>query len=220
MKTKKAIQIKGIFISLKREIFFSILFLISAISIFSQPSLSSYQDGMAKPINKLKELKNYMPNIFKDNSLENTEENDEEDFLEIVGNFDGTVLDFNGKYTATLIVENDIIEVQDLKVRKSMFFLLQKNKIYTIRIDKEGYISKCISIYTFTPDDDRLKQPYLFTFETNLLSSDLISHFEDDDIDFPVALIGYKKDCKCFEYNKQYTSSLMNRMMGNLFFGM
>ncbi len=59
----------------------------------------------------------------------------------------------------------------------------------------------------------------VFSFETNLLSEELKGNFDDDDVDFPIALVSYNKNCDCFEHDREYTLSLIQRMMNNLFFG-
>lgn len=118
--------------------------------------------------------------------------------LEITGTFDGTVKDFGGVYTAKLIRDNKVIETEVLKVKKKFDFILKKNLLYAIRVEKEGYISKTISISTKIPPGIEVRRLYEFTIETNLLSKDLEGHFDDDDVDFPVALISYNKKCDCF----------------------
>ena len=144
---------------------------------------------------------------------------DTSECLEMTGNFDGTVIDFEGTYKAKLIKDNKVIEEQDLKVKKSFAFVLKKNMLYTIKIEKHGYIPKYISISTIVSDKIELDGIYKFNFETNLLSEDLYGHFNDDDVDFPVALVSYGKKCDCFEYNREYTVKMVNRMFNNLLFG-
>ncbi|HEX7414928.1 MAG TPA: hypothetical protein VF411_12865 [Bacteroidia bacterium] len=144
---------------------------------------------------------------------------DTSECLIITGSFDGTVKDFEGIYTAKLLKDNKIINSQVLKIKKKFAFILDKNTLYAIRVEKAGYIAKTISISTFLPDNIEIDVPFKFHFQTNLISEDLSGHFNDDDVDFPVALISYGKKCDCFEFNKEYTNSLINRMVNNLLFG-
>jgi hypothetical protein len=139
--------------------------------------------------------------------------------LTITGNFDGTVKDLEGNYKAKLMRDNKVIEEQNLKVKKSFEFTLKKNLLYAIKVEKEGYIPKIISISTKMSDKIEMESPYKFNFETNLISQELYGHFDDDDVDFPVALVSYGKKCDCFEYNRDYTAKLINRMFTNLLFG-
>jgi hypothetical protein len=139
--------------------------------------------------------------------------------LTITGNFDGTVKDLDGNYKAKLIRDNKVIEEQNLNVKKSFQFTLKKNMLYAVRVEKEGYIPKLISITTKLSDKIEVDSPYKFNFETNLISQELYGHFEDDDVDFPVALVSYGKKCDCFEYNREYTAKLINNMFNNLLFG-
>ncbi len=144
---------------------------------------------------------------------------DTSECLEFTGSFDGTVKDFDGTYTAKLYLDNKLIASQVLKVKKKFAFLLNKNSLYTVRVEKDGYIPKTVSINTNIPDKVEITDLYRFHFETNLLSNDLSVHFDDDDIDFPVALVNYGKRCDCFEFNKEYTESLIHRMVNDLMFG-
>jgi hypothetical protein len=140
--------------------------------------------------------------------------------LEVSGRFDGSVKDFNGFYIARLISNNKVVETQILNIRKSFLFTLKKNMLYAVRLEKQGYISKTISISTHVSDtllDER--NAYLFNFQTNLLSEEIQGRFDDDDIDFPVALIGYNKICDCFDYNKEYTAALVQRMVSSILYG-
>jgi hypothetical protein len=145
---------------------------------------------------------------------------DTSECLRMTGNFDGTVKDFEGAYKVKLLKDNKVLEEQDLKVKKSFAFVLKRNMLYAIKIEKEGYIPKYISISTKLSDKIELDGLYKFNFETNLLGEDLYGHFNDDDVDFPVALVSYSKKCDCFEYNREYTLKMVNRMFNNLLFGM
>ena len=146
-------------------------------------------------------------------------EADTMEMLIVTGNFDGTVKDWDGFYVAKLIKDNKVIEEQTLKVKKQFEFFLRKNMLYAVKVEKEGYISKLVSISTKMPDKIEIEEPYKFNFETNLLSQELSTHFDDDDLDFPVALVNYGKKCDCFEYNHEYTAKLINNMYNNLLFG-
>lgn len=144
---------------------------------------------------------------------------DTSECLEFTGSFDGTVKDFDGTYTVKLYLDNKLITTQVLKVKKKFAVLLNKNSLYTVKVEKDGYIPKTVSVNTTVPDKVEMTDLYRFHFETNLLSNDLSVHFEDDDIDFPVALVSYRKKCDCFEFNEEYTKSLINRMVSDIMFG-
>ena len=139
--------------------------------------------------------------------------------LEFIGNFDGTVKDMDGNYTAKLIRDNKVVEEVTLPVNKSFRFVLRRNMLYAVRVEKQGYISKMLSITTKLPNKLELENLYTFKLETNLISQDLSSQFKDDDVDFPVALVSYGKKCDCFEYNREYTTKLISSMYNNLLFG-
>lgn len=156
---------------------------------------------------------------FAGNDKKATPTVDTAECLIITGSFDGTVKDFEGTYTAKLLKDNKVIDSQVLSIKKKFAFILDRGILYAIKIEKEGYISKTISISTFLPSKLDIGAPYRFHLKTNLLSQELSGHFNDDDVDFPVALISYGSVCDCFEFNKAYTNSLIKRMVNNLLFG-
>ena len=184
----------------------------------SQQTISSQNRNTKKnvsPISKQSNANSIQPQIKKKQAAES----DSLDLLEIRGGFDGSVFLFTGKYTAKLLAENKVIEVQELRVKKSFVFMLKKDVLYTILIEKEGYIPKTISISTKSTDKPINTNPYIFNFETNLISEDLRGHFDDDVLDFPITLIGYNKTCDCFDYNKEYTASIIDEMIKDVLFG-
>ncbi|HXU25669.1 MAG TPA: hypothetical protein VN698_00450 [Bacteroidia bacterium] len=142
-----------------------------------------------------------------------------EECLEIVGRFDDNAKEFTGFYNVKLILENTVVATQAMSVKKGFGFVLLKNKYYTIKIEKEGYIPRIFSISTKLTDKLDEKNSYIFSFETSLLSQDLYHLFNDDDMDFPFALINYNKTCDCFEHSKEYTASLIQRMINQLIYG-
>lgn len=144
---------------------------------------------------------------------------DTTDCLEITGRFDCSVKNFTGYYDVKLILDNTVIATQTLSIKKGFGFVLAKNNYYTIKIEKAGYIPRIFSISTKVNNVLDERNTYLFSFETSLLSEDLGGLFEDDNIDFPFALISYNKDCDCFEHSKEYTASLIQKMIHNLLYG-
>ena len=76
-----------------------------------------------------------------------------------------------------------------------------------------------MSISTKLPSKVEIDETFKFDLQTNLISDELYSHFNEDDLDFPVALISYNKKCECFEYNIDYTVALISRMINHLIFG-
>jgi len=139
--------------------------------------------------------------------------------LEFIGKFDGTVKDLNGEYIAQLIKDNKVIKELTQTVTSSFRFIMKKNMAYTVKLVKQDYISKTVSINTTLPKKLEIENLYIFNLQTNLLSKEIESQFKDDDIDFPIALVSYGKKCDCFEYNQAYTTKLINNMYTNLLFG-
>ena len=71
--------------------------------------------------------------------------------LEFVGKFDGTVKDLSGEYKAQLIKDNKVIKELTQTVTSSFRFIMKKNMAYTVKLVKQGYISKTVSVNTSLP---------------------------------------------------------------------
>jgi hypothetical protein len=139
--------------------------------------------------------------------------------LEVTGKFDESMKSLEGKYSVKLMRDNKVVEEQNLKVNKGFKFVLKRDVQYTIKIEKEGYIPRLLSVYTKIPEKSDLNELFKFHFETNLIDQAFYYRFDDDDIDFPIALVSYAKKCDCFEYNKKYTQELMSRLINKLMVG-
>lgn len=147
------------------------------------------------------------------------ENNYETDCLEVTGKFDETMKSLQGTYTAKILRDNKVVEEKTLKVKQGFKFVLKRDVLYTLKIEKEGYIPRLLSISTKIPEKSELDDLFKFHFETNLIDEAFYTKFEDDDIDFPIALVAYAKRCDCFEYDKKYTQELMSRLVGTLMVG-
>jgi hypothetical protein len=139
--------------------------------------------------------------------------------LTFTGKLDATMKNAHGEYTVKLIRDNHEVERQTIGVKKSFKFVLKRNMFYTIKVEKEGFIPRLFSISTTLPYTIEPGDIFKFNFETSLISADLYHQFDDDDMDFPLALISYGKTCDCFEYNRQYTEKIMTRIINRLLYG-
>lgn len=145
---------------------------------------------------------------------------DTTDCLQFTGKLDASMKNAEGKYTVKLIRDNKVIETQTTGVKKSFKFILRRNMFYTIKVEKKGFISRLFSISTTLPYSvEPGGELFKFEFETNMISEDLYHHFDDDDMDFPLALINYSKSCDCFEYDVKYTEKIMTRILNSLLYG-
>ena len=143
----------------------------------------------------------------------------EVDCLQITGKFDESMKSLEGKYSVKIMRDNKVVDENTMKVTKPFKFILKKSVLYTIKIEKAGYIPRLLSVNTNIPDKSDLSELFKFHFETNLIDEAFYNHFDDDDIDFPIALVSYGKGCDCFEYNKKYTQELMSRLINKLMVG-
>jgi hypothetical protein len=124
---------------------------------------------------------------------------------------DGKILNADegsdGQCTIELIHSNIVIASTVLKDGKKKFkFILKKNTNYMIRISKEGYISRLVSVDTKLDEGDT--DFYSFAFETKLLKEVASQRLNKDLLDFPIALIYFDAKKDCFDYNREYTSKI------------
>jgi hypothetical protein len=128
---------------------------------------------------------------------------------------DGKILNTSeGKCIVELICGNNVVETAVLKDGKKKFkFVLKTNRIYSIRLSKEGFITRLISIDTkiVNHEDDI----YKFSFETKLIERSGAEKLNKDFLDFPIALIYFDPKKECFDYNREYTSRIKKELAMN-----
>lgn len=119
-------------------------------------------------------------------------------------NFTGYLQDEEGKYmkdiTINLYQENDLISTKNWN--KKFDYELEIDKYYTLELVKEGFITKRIAISTF--DGDKGAEPFMFVMEL-LKKRDGV---DESELDFPSALIEYKKNKGNFNFNVDYSKSI------------
>src|SRR5688572_12536369 len=110
------------------------------------------------------------------------ENHEEADCLEVTGKFDETMKDLQGKYTVKLLRDNKVVQEQELKVSKGFEFTLKRDVMYTVKVEKAGYIPRLLSISTQLPEKADLDGHDLFKFyfETNLIEEAFYHRFDDD----------------------------------------
>jgi hypothetical protein len=107
----------------------------------------------------------------------------------------------NGILTDTIVLA---------KGRKSFRCYLLANRYYAIRISKQGYIPKLISVYTdMAKAEDGL---HLFKFNTDLLPEKKGKHLNADALDFPVAIVYFDKKTEQFTFNEAYSAKLKEEL--------
>jgi hypothetical protein len=116
-------------------------------------------------------------------------------------------------YKVELIRNNRVIDSQTVKGKHSFTFKLSKNEYYGVRITKQGYIQKLVSVCTDMNDSD--KHSHHFHFETSLVSEDELSKFNKDMLDFPIAVISFNEKKESFSYSRKYTTDIKRKMLEN-----
>jgi len=111
-------------------------------------------------------------------------------------------------YKVELIENNQVIASAMKKDKKAFSFVLKKNTYYAIRIIKEGYAPKLISINTQLPNEKLEDDFFSFSFKTELLTKEEFSLLDEDTQDFPIAIVSFNKHKKAFDYSEKYTGNI------------
>lgn len=108
-------------------------------------------------------------------------------------------------YKVELICYNTIIDSLTVNDRKGFIFELRKNAYYTIKIYREGYLPKLVSVDTHLPESRYNKGRYEFEFTTDLFKK---RKTYSDALEFPITIVYYNKKKREFYYNEKYTSNI------------
>ena len=95
-------------------------------------------------------------------------------------------------------------------------FLL-RDKQYTIKLTKDMFIKKSISINTDLPKDLKVKTSYKFHFETDLVKAPDLKSQRVDAMDFPIALVRYDPLKKKFQYSPKYNEMINDQLDKDLY---
>lgn len=137
---------------------------------------------------------------------------DPEVCLEVSGNLTPEIKSAGGTYVVKLIQDNKTVDQLMLNGKDKFKLNLKKDSWYTIRVEKEGFIPRLVSINTSLPPNAGKNKLYRFHFDIQLFSEAFSHYFDADDIDFPIALIAYDPVKEVFNYDKNYTSRIQEKM--------
>lgn len=126
--------------------------------------------------------------------------------LEIKGKITNLGNKYNDSYKVELIYFNSVINKEEINVNKTFKYDLKKDAIYTLRISKQDYITKLISIYTKLPE--KHNELYRLDFETELIEERKSKKLNADALDFPITIIYYDDKANWFYFNEEYTSNI------------
>lgn len=149
--------------------------------------------------------------LFTSFSVDRTKkEKKQRSFLEIAGK--PLFKEGAGTYKVTLIYLNRPIASVVLPVEKEFEFELEKNAIYSVRIEKEGFLPRLVSINTRMPELYKEHIFYKFLFEVEMFNDGLQKFLDSDDVDFPVAVVSYDEKKDCYDYSRKYTQCAIQRL--------
>ena len=119
-------------------------------------------------------------------------------------------------YTVILIHDNTIVATETVKDNKSFRFNLCADTYYAIKIYKEGYAPKLISVHTTLPEEKYKEKFFRFHFKIELTPEEEFECLNEESKDFPIALVTFNKAKKTFNYNEKYTRNIKNGLYGDI----
>lgn len=126
--------------------------------------------------------------------------------LEITGKITNIKNKSDDSYKVELIYYNTVVNKKTVGANNEFKYDLKKDAIYTLRISKQGYVTKLISIYTKVPEKNN--EFYRLDFETDLIEEHKSKNLNQDALDFPITIIYYDNKANWFYFNEEYTSNI------------
>lgn len=109
-------------------------------------------------------------------------------------------------YTINLVCDNAVIETKVIKGNKEFKFNLKKNGWYMVKISKEGYVCRTISVDTkLASENDGY---YKFAFDTELIEEAEALRLNKPALDMPIAHISFDAKKRWFTHNVAYTNEV------------
>ena len=124
--------------------------------------------------------------------------------LDLRGRIANVTENFESACKVELITSKGVVDSVILRDGKQKFrFFLQKTNYYALRLTKEGFVTKLISIHTEISNE--FDDIFEFSFSTKLISKKLSEHLNKDALDFPTSIIHFDPQSETFIHNKEYT---------------
>ncbi|HEX2616751.1 MAG TPA: hypothetical protein VHL57_04365 [Flavobacteriales bacterium] len=131
----------------------------------------------------------------------------------------GWYLPVEGKVTASraktqefsVLVYKDNRLLGEVKPKKGKFLLeLDLNQVYSVRLCKEGYQEKLITIDTSMPEQ-QVQYP-AYPCVVNLEPADKFVHSDPFYLDFPSAIVRWNDEMKGFYHSSEYLTDIQVKM--------
>lgn len=132
--------------------------------------------------------------------------------LEINGKLSDDMKKDGSTYTVKLIQNNEVIEQVKVSGADNFKLHLKRNNSYTIRVEKEGFIPRHVSVSTHMPEEAQAAELFKFDFDIELFATAYAKYFEPEEIELPIALIAFDADKKLFDYDKDFSQKVQERM--------
>jgi len=113
-------------------------------------------------------------------------------------------------YTINLVRDNEIIETKVIKGNNEFKLNLQKNGWYTVKISKQGYVCRVISVDTKLASENN--GHYKFAFDTELIEEEDALRLNKSALKMPIAHISFDAKKRWFTHSVAYTNQVKNKI--------
>lgn len=93
---------------------------------------------------------------------------------------------------------------------KDWGFTLNRDKMYSVQIIRNGYYHRLVTINTALPEDVNPKPYFVFEFEIELMKE--MKGVDDFFLDFPIAHVSYNKALEVFSFSQKYTAKIQQEV--------
>lgn len=108
--------------------------------------------------------------------------------------------------------EQELTEVTAVDYHDHAFnFKLDANEHYTIVVEKEGYVTRTVSISTEVPASVSLRDMFRYEFDLQMFKINT-SLYDPYYLDFPVAIISYDAKHDVFDNHENYTKHIKSKI--------
>jgi hypothetical protein len=135
--------------------------------------------------------------------------------LEVTGKVSVTDTKDKESFMVKLYEGNDAVDSMVVGMNREFKFKLRKNSNYTVKISRQGYVTRAVWIDTEIPPGVNYDPVFRFHFETALVKQASVNKKHADILDFPVALVYYDGSKGWFDYSRKYTSKIKTAISGN-----
>lgn len=122
----------------------------------------------------------------------------------------------NGNFKMEVLFFDSVISVFTVKNNKPVTMLLKKDAPYMLKISKKGFVPRYVCLNTNIHDTGIPTDNYAFYLETDFIKNTTAMRLDNEALEMPIALVGYDKQTRNFNFNRDYTAFVSQRISAGL----